>query len=115
MQTRKTLTSPPRSTLGSTPCLLGYPSVVLFFHAGQFFPSLIVYQLLNKFRYLRALLVPVITNTGLNMHSHLLKATLRYVSLRSKSVVAPNITYLDASSAPFSFFQKTDAGLTTNR
>lgn len=115
MQTRKTLTSPPQSTLGSTPCLLGYPSVVLFFHAGQFFPSSIVYHLLTKVQYLRAVFVPVITNTGLNMHSYLLNATLRYASLRSKSVVAPNITYLDACSAPFSFFQKTDAGLTTNR
>ncbi|KAJ5354982.1 uncharacterized protein N7496_012194 [Penicillium cataractarum] len=42
----------------------------------------------------KALFVPIISNTGRTLHSHLLKATL---------------------NAPFSFFQKTDAGLTTNR
>ncbi|CAI7606472.1 unnamed protein product [Penicillium pancosmium] len=41
-----------------------------------------------------ALFVKAINNTGLAMHSHLLSVTLR---------------------APFSFFQKVDAGLTTNR
>ncbi|KAF7716519.1 Uncharacterized protein PECH_005196 [Penicillium ucsense] len=48
----------------------------------------------NLFYSAWVLLVPIITNTGRNMHSQLLRTTL---------------------GAPFSFFQRTDAGLTTNR
>ncbi|KAJ5765966.1 uncharacterized protein N7511_003582 [Penicillium nucicola] len=60
-----------------------------------------------------ALFVRVINNTGLMMHAHLLRSTMKYITSWNCAQTVFNADI--SSSAPFSFFQKVDAGLTTNR